>query len=279
MRHKTLNLITCYGLSLLSVLTLSNPVIAQSSLAGTNWRLDSFGRSDAQDAVLEGTTITIQFGTDGRVNGSSGCNSYSGTYTADAERVSFGQMISTMRACTEPKANEQEQRYMAALRSISRFIIDQKRLTLSDGGDVVLNFINPSEARKAEDTNSPVKTLKAYFVAINEKRYGAAFKFWEHSSTTLKNFERGYADTRSVRFMIEPSYKIEGAAGSSYAQVPTIILARTSSGSERVFAGCYVLRKSNVEEPPTGWRIHKASISPVSPKTSLSALLSRSCND
>src|SRR5215211_4103980 len=53
---------------------------AESKLANTQWRLTSFGAAGAQSPVIEGTTITLKFGADGRVGGSGGCNSYGGDY-------------------------------------------------------------------------------------------------------------------------------------------------------------------------------------------------------
>ena len=41
-----------------------------------------------------------------------------------------------------------------------------------------------------------------------------------------------------------------------YAEIPTIVVATTRSGNERVFAGCYVMRRSNVQD--RGWHIYRA---------------------
>jgi heat shock protein HslJ len=281
MRLKMLNSLipACLGL----VLTLgmaSSVVCAQRSLAGTQWRLDSFGGVGDKKPVVDGTSITIQFGSDSRASGSSGCNSYSGTYNTEGERLSFGQMISTMRACVEPKANQQEQKYMAALRAITRFTITESSLSLSDDTEVLLNFISsqPSSNDQGTATTTPADMLNTYFAAINAKEYQKAYALWEHSTTTLEAFSRGYSDTQSVRVLIEQPLRIEGAAGSLFADVPTMVLARTKTGRDRVFAGCYVLRKSNIEEPPTGWHIHKASLAPVTQAGNISKLLFRQCN-
>jgi hypothetical protein len=188
-------------------------------------------------------------------------------------------MISTMRACVEPKANEQEQKYMAALRAITRFKFSDSQLVLSDGSEVTLNFNDQSKANaQGASANGPVDMLASYFSAINEREYRKAFALWEHPTTTLEAFSRGYSDTQSVRFLVEQSFRIEGAAGSLFAAVPTIIIARTKKGTEQLFAGCYVLRKSNVEEPPTGWHIHKALVSPVTQTAIISKLLFSECN-
>jgi len=252
---------------------------SQRSLAGSQWRLDSFGKAGDGEPVVDGTTITIQFGTDGRASGSSGCNSYNGSYHVEGEHLSFGQMISTMRACVEPKANEQEQKYLASLRAVTLFSISESRLVLSDGGEVALNFTDQSKTTdQQKSSDGPAEMLTSYFGAINDRDYGKAFALWEHPTTTLEAFSRGYSDTQSVRFLVEQTFRIEGAAGSLFAAVPTVIIARTKKGTEQVFAGCYVLRKSNVEEPPTGWHIHKALVSPVTQTVLFSKLLFGKCN-
>src|SRR5678815_4588884 len=136
---------------------------------------------------IRDSSITIQFGSDSRASGSSGCNSYSGNYNTEGERLSFGQMISTMRACVEPKANQQEQKYMAALRAITRFTITESSLSLSDETEVLLNFIGsqPSANDQGTATTTPADMLNTYFAAINAKEYQKAYALWEHSTTTV----------------------------------------------------------------------------------------------
>ncbi|HET6863571.1 MAG TPA: META domain-containing protein [Pyrinomonadaceae bacterium] len=183
MRLKNPDSFILSGLSLaLTLIVAGSAFSAQRALAGTQWRLDSFGKAGDEKPILDGTSITIQFGTDGRASGSSGCNSYSGTYNAEGEHLSFGQMISTMRACVEPKANQQEQTYMAALRAITRFTITESRLTLSDGGEVVLNFSSQSSSNgQGPGATTPVDLLNSYFAAINGKHYGRAYALLKNS--------------------------------------------------------------------------------------------------
>src|SRR5918992_86175 len=63
-------------------------------LADTQWRLPSFRAPGGESPVLEGTTITLKFGADGRAGGSGGCNSYGGEYREQGENLSFSQIIS-----------------------------------------------------------------------------------------------------------------------------------------------------------------------------------------
>ena len=56
-----------------------------------------------------------------------------------------------------------------------------------------------------------------------------------------------------------------------------VVVATTRSGSERVFAGCYTLRKSNVRD--SGWRIYRADISTMPAGAKVSRMLSRGCRN
>lgn len=133
------------------------------------------------------------------------------------------------------------------------------------------------------DLSSPESVLAAFYSAINEKDYASAFGYWETPPTDLQNFSRGYADTMSVRLLVGLPVYTEGAAGSSYADVSAIIVSRLRSGRQRIFVGCYTMRKSNLsiaDNPDAkGWRIYKASVSLASDNASLSSLLDRMCQN
>jgi heat shock protein HslJ len=254
-------------------------------LANTEWRLVSFGRTGSVSNVIKGTKVTIRFGADGRVNGSSGCNSYSGTYRLRGSDASFGRMISTMRACLDQRANQQEQSYLAALQSASRFRLSSNQLTIFYDLQGQLSFVSdsgtpPSNANQEQESD-PVSVISSYYAAINAKDYRKAYAYWEQPATSFEQFSRGFSDTERVRVLVEPPGQIEGAAGSSYADMATIIVARRTGGTERVFTGCYTLRRSNlpVEDggDVRGWRIYKANLKPVDSGIPLPGWLDQSC--
>ena len=263
---------------------------ADGRLANTRWVLASFGAEGGQSPVVEGTTITLNFGGDGRAGGSGGCNSYGGEYRERGDGLSFGPVVSTKRACLGEPANRQEQRYLAALGAASRFELSGDRLTIFQGdGHDSLNFTSgPTSGPAAEATgqryenlNSPVTLLASFYDAVNSKDYERAFGYWETPPGNLQEFARGYADTAGVRLIVEPPTRVDGAAGSLYAEVPVVLIARRRDNSERVFAGCYVTRKSNLQ--PTDvpkvevWRIHSAKVSPAASDAAIPKLLAQAC--
>jgi heat shock protein HslJ len=252
----------------------------QRVLTGTEWRLVSIGPAGAEANLVAGTTVTLKFGEDGRASGSTGCNSYGGTYQVRGDNISFGRLISTRRACLDQNANQQEQRFLAALEAASRFRLTPNRLTiLADRGRSTLNFVNSSDAEPGDETRddrgNPVATLASYYNAINARDYRRAFGFWDSPPSSFERFASGFADTDSVRLLIEPSARIDGAAGSAYAEISTIVVGTTRAGNERVFAGCYTLRRSNVQD--RGWRIYRANISQVPSSARISRMLSQVC--
>jgi len=254
----------------------------QRVLTGIEWRLISLGPAGSETTAVAGTTVTLRFAEDNRASGSTGCNSFSGAYQVRGDNISFSRLVSTRRACLDQNANEQEQRFLSTLGAANRFRLTRGRLTiLSDRGRSVLNFVNNSisepQGGPRDDRNDPVGTLAAYYSAINARDYSSAFRFWDSPPSSYEQFARGFGDTDQVRLLVEPSTRVEGAAGSVFAEIPTIVVANTRSGPERVFAGCYVMRRSNVQD--RGWQIYRADVLPVPSSTRLSRILSQGCRN
>ena len=141
---------------------------------------------------------------------------------------------------------------------------------------LLLLCVMPVVKSQTDDRNDPIVTLASYYNAINARDYRRAYDFWESSPQSLEQFKRGFADTDKVRLLIEPPDHVEGAAGSSFLAISTVIIATTRNGNERIFAGCYTLRKSNVRD--TGWHIYRANLVPVSSTGRLSRQLAQACH-
>jgi hypothetical protein len=144
-----------------------------------------------------------------------------------------------------------------------------------------LNFVHGQSSKPEngpeDDRSDPITTLSSYYNAINSRDFRRAYRYWESPPSSYEQFERGFADTNRVRLLIEPPPRMEGAAGSSFAEIPTIIVATTRSGHERVFAGCYTLRKSNVRD--MGWHIYRAEVATVPSSMRVSRMLAQGCRN
>jgi heat shock protein HslJ len=105
-------------------------------LGGVTWTLVSSGSPDAPQAALPNAPVTLTF-TDQGVNGSAGCNSYSGPFQYNAGALSFGELISTKMFCEG--LMDQENAFLGALATASAFQVGNGQLQITyDGG--VLTF-------------------------------------------------------------------------------------------------------------------------------------------
>ena len=109
------------------------PKTSQDPLEGTSWDLIAYRKT----SPIEGTTITAEF-SDGRVQGSAGCNSYSGDYTADGESIEIGPIMRTEMACMEPEGvMDQEDYYLEFLAAVSLIEFNDDQLQLFDGHEAL----------------------------------------------------------------------------------------------------------------------------------------------
>jgi heat shock protein HslJ/membrane-bound inhibitor of C-type lysozyme len=90
--------------------------------------------------IPEESRGTLHFSLDGRVTGKSFCNSYGGSYALTGESLTFGQLVSTMMACSPP-IMEQEEAFSDLLGNVRRFEIS--------GGDALILHTNDSRTIKA----------------------------------------------------------------------------------------------------------------------------------
>ena len=109
------------------------PSGSAASLAGTSWNLTALNGDNVDPAIR----VTAEFGADGMLSGTSGCNHYNVTYEVDGDSISIGTPMSTMMACDEASMNV-ENAYMTALESAAGYQIDGDTLTLSDADGVAV---------------------------------------------------------------------------------------------------------------------------------------------
>lgn len=118
---------------------------AEGDLANSKWQLVSFGGSEAEMPVIERSMITLEFDDQGRFGGSGGCNSYGGSYVVEEGKLKFGEIITTLIACTDQAINDQEGRYLQALRSAGRYTGNDSSLTIWYNDEKgLLNFVRAS---------------------------------------------------------------------------------------------------------------------------------------
>lgn len=101
-------------------------------LAGVNWKVTSYNNNrQAVVGVLGESSLTMSF-EDGKVSGSAGCNSFHGSYSTEGNKVRFGPLATTRRACEEPLMT-QEKEFLAALASAVTWSIEGNVLDMHRG--------------------------------------------------------------------------------------------------------------------------------------------------
>lgn len=106
---------------------------AQSQeLAGTTWQVLSYNNGkQAVVSILNGTSLSLNFGIDGSISGNSGCNTYFGTYKVDGESISIGPLASTKKYCGAPEGiMDQEAQFLVSLENAAKYLVDGNTLEL-----------------------------------------------------------------------------------------------------------------------------------------------------
>jgi heat shock protein HslJ len=109
-------------------------------LGGTAWTLDTLG---GEPPVADGVP-TLEFGTDGTVSGTTGCNQYGGSYEADGDQLTITMGPMTLAACSA-ELDQQQQDLLDAFEATASFSGGGEGfLELADeNGDVLATFAPP----------------------------------------------------------------------------------------------------------------------------------------
>jgi putative lipoprotein len=109
---------------------------ATPALLGITWKAAAI----AGDPVLVNAVPTLQIGSDRRAGGESGSTSWFAEAQLNAATIRFGNVVSTLRGCTQ-SVTLQERAYYDALAGAATWAIDGDTLSLySPGGTVLATF-------------------------------------------------------------------------------------------------------------------------------------------
>ncbi len=105
-------------------------------LNGTTWILTSIDNK----LPIEKTSVTVEF-TDGKIGGSSGCNSYGGSYEIKGEKITTDSIAMTLMACVDPGVMEQEQAFLGYIQDAQTFKLSEGQLQIFRSDGKSLTFI------------------------------------------------------------------------------------------------------------------------------------------
>jgi heat shock protein HslJ len=108
---------------------------------GTGWTLTGYLYNGTVVPAIPGTTITMDFGTEGKISGSAGCNHYFASCEVKGTGITIGQAGSTEMYCSAPGIMDQEITYLTLLVRSKTISIEGEHLTLSgEQGAPILTF-------------------------------------------------------------------------------------------------------------------------------------------
>jgi heat shock protein HslJ len=106
--------------------------VVPSTLAGPTWVATGVNTgTGAVSSMVAGTTVTAVFAADGTVSGSGGCNTYSGPYTTDGEKIAIGPLGGMLKLCGSPEGvDAQEAQFPGAMQRATSYAIEGNVLKL-----------------------------------------------------------------------------------------------------------------------------------------------------
>jgi heat shock protein HslJ len=113
--------------------TMTFEKIDPAPLEGTQWELMTYNNGNNALVSVNPDSRVTAFFENGKLNGSAGCNNYSGAYEVEGNNMEIGPLASTMMMCPDPDIMEQEQLYLGALGSAVFYKILANRLELING--------------------------------------------------------------------------------------------------------------------------------------------------
>jgi len=130
-----------------AALILSACSVADVSLDGSSWSLQSYRDSTGETvSVLSRSTTTALFQAN-QVTGIAGCNNYSASYQATGIKFSFGPVATTRKVCNTPLGiMQQEKAFLTALDSTASYKLNRNSLELLNSkGKTLLTFRRANE--------------------------------------------------------------------------------------------------------------------------------------
>lgn len=108
-----------------------------NTFVDSDWALISL----TGNTLIEGTQITLRFG-EASLEGSAGCNTYGGSYTASEDSLRLSDLYWTEMGCLEPEGIlDQEAVFLNGLNTVASYRVDADRLELYDeAGTQILVF-------------------------------------------------------------------------------------------------------------------------------------------
>ena len=108
-----------------------------SALTGKSWKLNSLMGSPLNMKNFPMGLPGINFGNDGKINGSTGCNNFNGSFKMDKSAVSLDPGAMTRKFCE----GSGETDFLNAIKQVNKMKMDGNVLKMMNGSKELLSFI------------------------------------------------------------------------------------------------------------------------------------------
>jgi heat shock protein HslJ/PKD repeat protein len=111
------------------------PPTPVSLLVDRRWYLAAYGN----DTVVTGSEPTANFASNGTLSGYTGCNNYSGRFTASGDQITITGLTSSKAACST-QLMAQESTFLTWLGQAASFTVNDTRMRITTTGNEILYF-------------------------------------------------------------------------------------------------------------------------------------------
>jgi heat shock protein HslJ len=115
--------------------TAAPAALANTGLASSSWVLSTYSAAGKDVPAVARPEAPLDFSDTDALSGSTGCNQFAGTYTADDSALTITLGPVTQRACESTILQAQETAVLALLPKVASYSIDSDTLTMKDGND------------------------------------------------------------------------------------------------------------------------------------------------
>lgn len=116
------------------------PAAALPDLTGKDFTVTAIGGTPTVGERLP----TLNFRKDGNAGGFGSCNSYGGSFTQAGDKVTFGDIVSTMMGCVDQRIGQQEGRLYAALKGTATLSAGEQGAVILTGEDGTQLTLTPA---------------------------------------------------------------------------------------------------------------------------------------
>ena len=116
-----------------------------------------------------------------------------------------------------------------------------------------------------DDRSTPAGLIRSLYNAINLRQYGRAYDYFAAApAKDFATYAKGFEGTAQVDVLVGQA-GADGAAGSTYFNMPTAIRSTADDGTVSYYAGCYTIRSINADQDPPyrPLQIHSHKLKPI----------------